>query len=71
LFTAINLLFLFSRYSDLIGTRALIMVGSSAWLLPAIFFPIASHLTTSSQGMPGMVYGLWYVGHVVGMTWWA
>jgi hypothetical protein len=49
------------------------MIGSSAWLLPAVFFPIATQYVVSDVPGQGqsLVYGLWYLGHVVGMTWWA
>jgi hypothetical protein len=73
MFTAFNLMFLFGWYSAYITPRLLVMIGSSAWLLPALFFTIASNLANSDndKDIPGMVYSLWYIGHVVGMTWWA
>jgi hypothetical protein len=73
MFTAFSLVFLFGWYSAYISPRVLIMIGSSAWLLPALFFTIASNLVNSDndKDISGMVCSLWYIGHVVGMTWWA
>ena len=71
LLTSINLIFLFPLYSDKVGTRWIIMIGSSAWLLPAIFFPLATQVLSFDQPARLPVYVLWYLGHAIGMTWWA
>jgi hypothetical protein len=69
LLTSINLIFLFPLYSDKVSTRTILIISSSAWLLPAIFFPIATQISIEPRQTP--IYVLWYFGHAIGMTWWA
>jgi hypothetical protein len=59
MFTSFNLMFLFGWYSAYFTPRVLIMFGSSAWLLPALFFTVASNVTTGGKQVPDVVYSLW------------
>jgi hypothetical protein len=69
LLTSINLIFLFPIYSDKVSTRTILILSSLAWLLPAIFFPAATQVGSEPRQTP--IYVFWYIGHAVGMTWWA
>jgi hypothetical protein len=71
LLTSINLIFLFPLYSDRISARWILIISSSAWILPAIFFPLATQTNFSGEAHQTPIYVLWYLGHAVGMTWWA
>jgi len=72
LFNLVNLLILFPWYSKLISLKVIAAISSGCWLLPAAFFPMVAYLAAriASSGSRGSLNGLWYFGHVGGMTWW-
>jgi hypothetical protein len=70
LLTLVNLLILFPYYSKHISLRLISTISSGCWLLPAAFFPIAAYFAIHPASGQGMIYGLWYIGQVGGMTWW-
>jgi hypothetical protein len=68
--TLINTIFLFPWYSKKISIKVIATISSGCWLLPAAFFPLAAYFATHPIKGQGLVYGLWYIGKVGGMTWW-
>lgn len=72
LMTLVNLIFLFPWYSKHVSLRFISIISSGCWLLPAAFFPIAAFFATHPAPSLGwwLIYALWFVGHVGGMTWW-
>jgi hypothetical protein len=70
LLTLLNTLIVFPWYSKHVPLQSIAAISSSGWLLPAAFFPIAAYFATIPALGEKMIYGLYYAGQVVGMTWW-
>lgn len=70
LLTAVTLIVFFKRISDYLSLRRIVFFSSTGWLLVALFFPLANHFAVLESRYTVLLYGLWFLGGVIGLMWW-